>query len=81
MTWCSFRREEVPELYQKYYLSYNEVMESLIDSTVKNLAVTLSLDEFRLDRKNVERKLRQKLEYIFQGIEIILVAHGIYVCT
>lgn len=61
------KRNEIPQLFKKYYLSYNTVIESLVESAVKNAAVTFSLDQYRLSRQEVERKIFKKIRENLAG--------------
>ena len=54
-------------MYKKYNIQYQQVMETLIESTVKNTAVEFTTDEFRLNRSLVESKFEKSLRYILSG--------------
>ncbi|XP_033728873.1 uncharacterized protein LOC117318010 isoform X2 [Pecten maximus] len=61
------RPSELGELHRKFGLGYQNIIESVVKSRVKNSAIDLSLDDFRFNRTMVERKFFNVIQSRLQG--------------
>jgi hypothetical protein len=56
-----FRKKELGLLHAEFGLGYDEVIRSVIESEIKNLAVPFTVDQFRLQRPQLETYFHEKL--------------------
>ncbi|RUS84307.1 hypothetical protein EGW08_007951 [Elysia chlorotica] len=61
------KRDEVPRLFQKYHHGYYKVINSLVESAVKNVAVKFTLEQYRLHRQKVEADILTSIRQTLSG--------------
>lgn len=65
----TFREKEVGVLHSEFGMDYDSVIRSVIESEVKNAAVTYSVDQFRLQRSVLEKYFHRRLKNRLEGIK------------
>ncbi|GFN99970.1 peptidase [Plakobranchus ocellatus] len=61
------KHDEIPQLYKKYHYGYDSIINSLVESKVKNVAVNFSLEQFLLHRPEVEATIEKHIQYTLSG--------------
>lgn len=61
------REKEVGVLHSEFGMDYDSVIRSVIESEVKNAAVTYSVDQFRLQRSVLEKYFHRRLKNRLEG--------------
>ncbi|XP_060074294.1 uncharacterized protein LOC132554016 isoform X2 [Ylistrum balloti] len=61
------RASELGELHRKFGLDYKDIVKSVVRSKVKNFAADISLDDFRFNRTETEKRFCKTIQVRLQG--------------